>query len=160
MLQKMNFKPLAIRSLVLTALCAMLFSFSANPGGDSFSIYLDNTLMLEQHVTRDAVAKTLPLSESSGGEVLKVYYSHCGKSGKGRDITIRDAQNKALKTWQFTDAAEGISSSMNCRVKDIIALQKANKSTILNLVYSSKELPDGKLLATIVTGNNDKASLQ
>jgi hypothetical protein len=160
MLQKINRKPLAIRSLVLTALCALMFSFSVNPGGDSFSIYLDNTLMLEQHVSRNAVTKALPLNENSGGELLKVYYSHCGKIGNGREITIRDARNKALKTWNFPDVAEGTASGMNCRVKDIVALQKTNKSTVLNLVYSSRELPDGKLLATIVTGNNDKASLK
>lgn len=151
---------MAIRSLVLAGLCAMLFSFSVNPGGDSFSIYLDNTLMLEQYVSRNAVTKTLPLNENSGGDLLKVYYSHCGKIGKGRELTIRDAQNKTLKTWNFPDVAEGVSSGMNCRVKDIVALQKAGKSTVLNLVYSSKELPDGRLLATIVTGNNDKASLR
>jgi hypothetical protein len=160
MLQKINCKPLAIRSLVLTALCATLFSFSVNPGTDSFSIYLDNTLMLEQYVTRNAVTKTLPLNENSGGEMLKVYYSHCGKIGNGREITIRDAQNKALKTWSFPDVAENVSSAMNCRVKDIIALQKNSKGAVLNLVYASRELPDGRLLATIVTGNNDKASLK
>jgi hypothetical protein len=160
MLQKTHCKPLAVRSLVLTALCAMLFSFSVNPGADSFTIYLDNTLMLEQYVTRNAVTKTLPLNESSGGETLKIYYSHCGKTGKDREISIRDGQNKALKTWHFPDAAEGASAGMNCRLKEVLALQKTGKNMILSLVYSSKELPDGRLLANIATGNNDKASLK
>lgn len=145
---------------MLTALCATLFAFSVNPGGDSFSVYLDNTLLLDQHVSRDAVTKTIALNENSAGEMLKVYYSHCGKVGTSRDITIRDEQNKTLKTWNFPDAGAGVSSSMNCRVKDILALRKTGKNAVLNLVYTSRELPDGRLLARIATGNNDKVSLK
>lgn len=151
---------MAIRSLVLTALCATLFAFSVNPGTDSFSVYLDNTLLLEQYVSRNAVTKTIPLNENSGGEMLKVYYSHCGKVGTSRGISIRDEQNKTLKTWSFPDSEVGASSGMNCRVKEILALQKTSKNAVLNLVYASKELPDGRLLARIATGNNDKASLK
>ena len=152
---------MAIRSLVLTALCATLFAFSMNPGGDSFSVYLDNTLLLDQHVSREGVVtKTIPLSENSGGEMLKVYYSHCGKVGTSRGISIRDEQNKTLKTWSFPDSEAGASSGMNCRVKDILALQKTGKNAVLNLVYASRELPDGRLLAKIAMGNNDKASLK
>jgi hypothetical protein len=160
MLQKINTRLLAIRSLVLTALCATLFAFSVSPGGDSFSVYIDNTLLLDQHVSRNEATKTIPLNENSGGEMLKVYYSHCGKVGTGRDITIRDGQNKPLKTWNFPDSETGASSAMSCRVKDILTLQKTAKTTVLSLVYASKELPEGKVLARIATGNNDKASLK
>jgi hypothetical protein len=159
MIQKSS-RSLAIRSLMLVALCATLFSFSEKMGGDSFTIYLDNNLMIQQHVTREAGVKSLPLSENSDHEFLKVQYSHCGKTGNGRNLTFKDTQNKVLKTIHFPDPAEGAAApAMACKVKDVLALQKSNGARILNVFYSSKELPEGRLLAAIVVAN-DKASLK
>lgn len=154
-----NSKLFAIRSVTLAALCLMLLSFSNKIGGESFTIYLNDELVIEQFVTRDANVKALALSESSADDVLKINYNHCGKIGKGRSITIKDAQNVKLKTWQFPDVSEG-KALMTCQVKEILLLQKNNKSSGLSLYYTSKELPEGKLLATIAISNSTKASIR
>ena len=147
--------PLAIRSLALVAMCATLFSFSAKIGGDSFTIYLNDTLMLQQHVTSDAGVKNFTLNVSNGEDVLKIHYSHCGKVGSGRSISIQNDDNKVLKTWNFSSNA---SAAMTFKVRDFPTVSNAGNQKFL-LVYSSKELPEGKLLATVLVSNGNKASL-
>ena len=100
----------------------------------------------------DKSVKNLQLQPGSTGDKVEVVYSHCGQIGKNRSITIKDDNNKALKTWEFTDAA-GSAKAMTCSLSDLVMLQKENKLSKLNLYYSSKELPRGKLLATISAGN-------
>src|SRR5262245_14355036 len=91
-----------IRSLVLVAFGATMFSFSANPGGDSFTISLNNKTLIEQFVHRDKSVKNLSLNEASGDDVLKIHYSHCGKTGTTRAISL-EAGHKVLKSWSFID---------------------------------------------------------
>jgi hypothetical protein len=154
-----NRRPLAIRSLVLVALCAILFSFTEKLGGDSYTIYLNDRLLLKEYVHDIKNVKSISLSESSANDVLKINYSHCGKIGVARNISIKDAQNKILKTWTFQDVEGNALPTMSFKVKEIVALQK-NKGTKLNLVYSSKELPGGRLLAAIEIPDDTKASLK
>ena len=146
---------LVIRSLMLIALCATLFSFSRGIGGESFHVYLNDKLLLSQHVTRDMQVKSLDISSSAANDVLKIHYNHCGQIGKARSITIKDASNNVLKNWQFADGDRFVS----CKAQEILTLQKRNVSR-LNLYYSSREIPDGKLLATIIVANDSKASLK
>jgi hypothetical protein len=79
-----------------------------------------------------------------GQKVLSINYSHCGVVGTSRNISIKDAQNKLIKEWHFVDSK----SPMTCTVKDIAALQKSNAA--LSLYYTSREIPKGKLLVTLV----------
>jgi hypothetical protein len=151
--QKRSF---AVKLLILLALCTSLYSFSIYPGGESFSIYVNNSLVVQQHVTREATVKSFTLLEGSANDVLRVHYNHCGKIGKSKTLSIKDAQNKTLKTWQFADDEEQF---MTCKVNEVIALQKRNSGARLNLYYASKEIPDGKLLAAIVSGD-EKARLE
>jgi hypothetical protein len=132
--------------LFFIASCVLLSSFSDKKGGDKFEIYVNGHLVLEQFVAAGKTTQTLVLGKNLSNEKIDVYYSHCGQTGTGRSITIRNAQNQVLKQWQFADA--GTRSPMSCQVKDILALQK-NKDEKLNLYYSSKELPGGRLLAVI-----------
>lgn len=154
-----NRRPLAIRSLVLIALSAFLFSFSEKIGGDSYTIYLNDKLLLQEYVHGAKGVKSISLAESSSNDVLNVNYSHCGKIGVARNIVIKDAQQKVLKTWNFADVSGNALPTMGFRVKEILVLQK-NKGSKLNLVYSSKELPNGKLLAVIEIPDDTKASLK
>jgi hypothetical protein len=55
-------KTLAIRSLVLVLLCTTLFAFSERIGVDSFTIYLNDELMLQEYVTPGAKVKDLLLT--------------------------------------------------------------------------------------------------
>jgi hypothetical protein len=143
-------KALAVRSMLFALICLTLFSFSKKVGGEHFEISLGDKVLIEQPVTRDATIKSIQLNESVSSETLNVTYSHCGVVGNNRALSITDEQNKVLKTWNYPDAGKGTYPSMSCRVKDILALKK-NSNSRLNLVYSAKQLPDGKILAAIVT---------
>lgn len=146
-------------SLMLIALSAVLFSFSPRPGGDSFSISVNKKLLFQQFVHADKSIKAVSLTEAMGNDVLSVRYSHCGVNGKDRSITIKDASDKVLKQWHFADIAEKSQGDMNCKVKEILAIGKTNKGK-LSLVYSSRELPEGRTLAAIETPDEVKASLK
>lgn len=147
---------IAVKTLALLAVCAALFSFSIYRGGDSFSIFLNNKLVFEQHVAMKEGVKSFELSKANYNDQLSIYYSHCGKPGKGRSIAIRDENNRTLKEWHFGDATN-TKSSMSCKVGEILDLQK-NKEGKLQLYYSSKELPKGHLLAAIVVGDKGKTA--
>lgn len=151
-----NSSRIAAKTLALLAVCATLFSFTSYRGGDSFSIFLNNKLVFEQHVTMKEGLKSFELGKANYNDQLSVYYSHCGKPGKGRSIAIKDENNKTLKEWHFGDGSN-TKSSMNCKVGDILDLQK-NKEGKLQLFYSSKELPNGQVLAAIVVGDKGKTA--
>lgn len=155
-LQMKLFKKTALTSLLLAGLCMIFFSFSAKKGGDSFQIYVDGKLIVEQFVHINKGVQSLQLGQLSSKEKIEVYYNHCGKIGKARTISIKSADNKTLKEWKFADTEK--KSFMTCKIQDILALQK-NKSSKLNLFYSSKELPEGRLLAVINRGETKTASV-
>ncbi|MGZ8537249.1 MAG: hypothetical protein ACXWV9_03250 [Flavisolibacter sp.] len=150
------FKKPALISVIITGLCIFLFSFSGKRGGDSFQIYVDGKLVVEQYVSIAKGVQSLQLGQLSSKEKIEVYYSHCGKIGKSRVISIKSADNKTLKVLKFADTEK--KSFMTCQIKEILALQK-NKSAKLNLYYSSKELPEGRLLAVINSAETKTASV-
>jgi len=149
-MQTKNKKP-AVVAAVMLAFCSTLFSFSMPTGGDSFTIYLNNKMVLQQYIYKDKEVKTLSLQQSNYNDELHISYRHCGTVGKDRTIIIKDGQDRMLKQWHFTDT----NSDMSCKVKDILDLKKGNTS--LKLYYSSKELPTGYLLASVVVADNGKA---
>jgi hypothetical protein len=130
----------------LAALLIGLFSFTGNFGGDVFKIYIGGKMVLEQYVAAKENTKSVYLSKSNLNETLDIYYSHCGHVGTNRHIAVKDRQGRVVKTWNFPDAA-GANVAMSCRVRDIVGQQNSNT---IALYYSSKELPEGKLLATVL----------
>ncbi|HET9824449.1 MAG TPA: hypothetical protein VFP87_03900, partial [Chitinophagaceae bacterium] len=78
---------------------------------------------------------------------MDVYYRHCGQTGTERYITIKDENDHPLKVWKFADV-KGSSAAMSIKLKDILTLKK-NKNSKLDLFYSSRELPNGRLLALL-----------
>jgi hypothetical protein len=143
-----NSKSIAVKSLVLIIISTTIFSFSGKFGGDVFEIYLNNKLISQQFVTRHEAVKTLQLDQTiSEGRVI-VNYSHCGQVGTDRYILIKDEKDRVVKKWHFADAV-GDDKNMSCRVKEILDLQK-DSGDKLALYYVSKELPGGRLLASIV----------
>ena len=147
---------LVIGSLMLIPLSAILFAFSPAPGGDSFTIYLNDKLLVQQYVHADKSVKTISLYSVNANDELKVNYSHCGKIGTSRRIVFKD-QTKPLKEVRFSNVTGDALPTMSCKVKDIIALQKTGK---INLVYISDELPEGKTLATLSINGDERASLK
>lgn len=150
-------KTKALKRLAGLVLCVVLFSFSTHyAGGEGFQIYLNNKLVLEQYGDNLNTVKTLNLEKASDEDVLSVRYHHCGRVGKNRTITIKDAQDKVLKEWKFDDVPS-VASRVSCKVKDILGLRKGKDNT-LKLYYSSSELPKGRLLASI-SGQKNVAKL-
>jgi hypothetical protein len=143
-------------SIMLSFLTAsfLLFSFSNGKGGDSFQIYLNGKVLIDQAVYMDKSVKSLQINSTSSNDKLDIYYSHCGRTGTDRSITVKDEKNNAVKTWKFADTKER--SAMTMMMKDIHAALK-NKESKFSLVYSSKELPSGKSLAVLNLSNRSFA---
>jgi hypothetical protein len=144
---------LAIRSLVVLVLSAALFSFAEKPGGDSFSIYLNNKLLLEQHLWNERGVKEVSLASSEVSDVLKIQYSHCGKTGTARSIAVLNVENKTMKTWRFADNEPG----MELKAGEVLKMLKGSG---LHLVYTSTEIPEGKTLVNIAADDSSRASLR
>lgn len=144
-----------IKTMTLVAVAATLLSFT-NFGGEGFEIFLNSKVMIQQFGKTIDAANSLRLNQRSSHDQLTVKYHHCGHVGKNRIITIKDGQNKVLKEWRFADAAAPV-AAMNCKVKDILDLNKGNESTY-KLYYASSELPKGRLLTNIIVENPFVAS--
>ena len=150
-------KAKAFKRLAGVALCATLFSFSTGAGGEGFEIYLNNKVVLQQYGNEMNTVKTLNLEQAADNDQLSIMYYHCGRVGKSRTLTIKDAQDKVLKQWNFTDVSDP-AARMICNVKDIVGLRNSSNK-ILKLYYSSSELPNGRLLTSIVAGPKNMAKL-
>jgi hypothetical protein len=140
-----------------TIVCLITFSFAALAGGDTYQIYLNNKLVFKQKSYNPSVVdlNNLQLTKTNYNDDLVVYYSHCGVTGTGRSIEIKDENNNVLKQWKFKDA-QGSNASMVIPVKDILELQQQNPKATLNLYYfSEKYLPKGRMLASIKMENKN-----
>ena len=125
--------------------CLAVSSFSSNKGGDMFAIYLNGKQVLQQFVHADQSVKTLSLVSGNEKDKIEVLYSHCGRSGKARTITIRNEKNELVRKFSFGDGNDHL-APMGFYRKEI----NSTKNAKMNLYYSSTELPEGKLLARIV----------
>lgn len=143
------------KAAILLMMAFTLFSFSTLPGGEGFEVYLNNKIIMQRFGNQLNSPQTIQLSDASANDEITIKYHHCGRVGKNRVLTIKDSQDKVLKEIRFADVNVPV-SGMSCKVKDIISLKKGNNN-ILKLYYSSTELPNGRLLASIVTGSNRTA---
>jgi hypothetical protein len=139
----------SIGLIPVLAICSLLFSFADPKGGEGFEIYLDKKLVLQQFGSQLNSVKSIQLDPASANSQLVVKYYHCGQTGKNRAITIRDAQNRILKEWHFPDGYKG-NVDMTCSVKEILQL-KPSAVLRIDLYYSSKEIPAGRLLTSITS---------
>jgi hypothetical protein len=146
-------KKTGLGSLLLVS-CLTLFSFTGQRGGDYFEIYLNQKLILQQALHLDKSVRTISLTAANYNDELSIKFSHCGAVGKGRSITLKDEQDHILKQWKFADAT-GSQVTMTCKVKDILDVQKSSQQVAIKLYYSSNELPNGRVLASIAKGNTD-----
>lgn len=145
-----------LRLLMWIAVSAILFSFSGDMGTDSYKVYLNDKLVLQQYVMRQAAAiPTLPLEGAEATDELRIYYNHCGKIGTSRKISIQSDADKKLKDWSFADVS-GTDTGMDFKVKDILSLGKANDK--VKIIYTSTEIPDGITLASVAVKDRKTAS--
>lgn len=121
------------------AVCATLLSF-VKIGGQGFTVRLNNQVVLEHYYTRNAVTPELSLAGAAAQDQLSIDYNECGQVGKGRSIRVTSS-GETLKQWTFDDGDR----EMVIAVKDL----KAIKSSTVQLVYASKLVSNGRVLATV-----------
>lgn len=126
-------------------LIIILSSFSVIPGGDSFKIYVNNKLVIQEHLYgRKETARLVVNPESD--EQVSVEFNNCGKLNTERKLIIKDGENKIVKKWEFTDSPD-LKSPMSFKVSEITAISE--KMQNMNLYYASNEVANGQLLASI-----------
>lgn len=124
-----------------------LLSFTTKPGGEGFEIFLNNKLLLQRFGNQMSQPRTIQLTQGSPDDELVIKYHHCGQVGKNRVLTIKDGKDKVLKEFRYANSNN--TGGMLCKAKDIISLKKGNNSE-LKLYYTSSQVPDSRLLASIV----------
>ena len=151
-------KPFVIRSLLIVALCATLLSFSEKTGSDSFTIYLNEKLMLQEYATPEAKVKKLFLANAGANDVLRIHYNHCGKTGTKRSVALHDGEKEVIKTWHFADDSAPV---MQVKLKEVLTALRTNaEERDITLVYSSVEIPKGKALVALVATGQKSASVK
>lgn len=133
-------------ALALLAGILALSAFTKKPGGDSYTIYLNDKMLVEHLVHMKKSLPHLQLGQGSESDRVVVYYSHCGRQGTSRVITIRNGDDQVLKTLRFPDGNK-LMSGMKFSPRDLNSLQKNNTEN-LYLFYASKEMPEGRKLAS------------
>jgi len=146
-------KAMISKAMMLIATAAALLSFSPNFGGEGFEILLNGKVLLQQFGKDVNTVKNLQLSQVSASDKLTIRYYHCGHVGKNRIVTVKDGNDKILKQWRYNDS-QSAASEMLCSVQDIITLKKAG-NLVFKIYYSSSELPNGRMLASVTIGNGD-----
>ena len=144
-------------SLAGIAICAILFAFTRPMGAHSVQVYLDQKLVVDQHLDFKDNAPKVKLAANEKYNQLIVKYDECGRTVTGRKITVKDENNKMLKAWYFKGSANGFGQPMEFQFKDIMALNKNGNST-LKLYYSSNDFPEGQQVASLVIDGNATAS--
>lgn len=141
------------RQLILIALPLVAFAYTSFAGGEHYEIYLNKKLVTKQFVANAAAVLDLQLDKSNYNDEITVYYSHCGTVGKGRSIMLKDDKGNLVKEWKFSD--DKGSGAMTISAKEILDLKKTNGK--LNLYYTAKELPKGRMLASVNFNNKNTA---
>lgn len=142
-------------ALFLLACATMLASFATLPGGDSFEVYLDNELIMKEHVYAQRHIKPLVLDKNSDAS-LAIHFNHCGVTGTSRSLTLRDEKQKVLKEWTFKDVNPSIKDPMPVTVSDLAAVTSSQKN--VSLYYTSKELDNAVMLAPVSWVDKSTAS--
>jgi len=138
--------------LPVAALLFILSSFSSKPGGEGFEVFQNNKLVLQQFGNNMKNIKSLQLNAAGVKDQITIKYYHCGRIGKNRHLIIRSTDNKELKNWQFANSGEK-DPGMSFRVGDVLTLQPKGKKSALNVYYSSTEIPQERLLISLVVNS-------
>jgi hypothetical protein len=136
-----------LKSAMALLLCSALFSF-ARVGGDSYTIHLNGKQIIQHYVYSKNELPKLTLTAAGSRDQLMVFYSECGNIGKSRRLSITDEHGAVLKEWRFADVTDE-HVPMACVVNDILNVKKPGIST-MKLVYTSREVSKGQVLATVL----------
>ena len=134
-------------AMAVVFLAASIFTVFAG-GVDSYEIYLNDKLLTRQFVTQPLSLKSLSLDKANQNDELVIYYSHCGRTGSERKITLKNAGGQIVKEWKFANAS-GAKTGMTIPVREVLQLQKKYAGNELSIYYSSDLMPQGRMLAGI-----------
>lgn len=130
---------------ILPLACVFLSAFTTLPGGNSFEAYLDQELILNEHLWGSRKMSTITLDKNSTS-TLSIHFNQCGVTGTHRSLSIRDEQNKVLKQWRFQDVDPSVKDPMPVPVQEIAKVVLGKKT---GLYYESKEESTAIKLASI-----------
>ena len=150
-MKQIKFNRAVIMMFTLMTLCFTAFSFPTKFGLDSYSIYLNDKLILKQTVNQPLSLRVLQLSTAKETDILRINYTHCTiKNGAGtsRSVALQDEKGNILKKWVFADAT-GSDLNMAIAVKELLKLEKNHPGQELSLHYTARELPKGEMLSMI-----------
>ena len=150
-MKPMKFNQAFLLMFTLITLCFTAFSFTTKFGLDSYSIYLNDKLILKQFVNQPLSLRVLQLSTAKETDQLRIHYNHCTiKNGAGtsRSVTLQDEKGNVLKKWVFANAT-GSDLNMSIAVRELVAIAKTHTSQELSLHYKARELPEGEMLSML-----------
>jgi hypothetical protein len=139
--------------ILLTLLCAVLFSFAPLPGAHNYKVFLDGKLIHEQYTDLKKEAPSVFINPQGDNKELSIRYSECGRTVNGRMLSVTDNSGKLLKEWKFDGESKGFENPMTIKVKDVIALKQKGSNT-LKLYYASREFPEGYQVASLKIGKD------
>ena len=140
-----------VTAILLVIISSTIFSLSAKAGVDSYSIYLNNKLLLTQSISKPLTLQSLQLEKANPNDELIIYYTQCNapdKIGSGRKLIVKDAEGKTLKEWKFKDV-KGSDKGMVIPVKELLALQKGKEASSLAIFYNSTNAYNEQKLASL-----------
>lgn len=135
---------------LLSFLALSFVVIASSYGVDSYSIYLNDKLLLQQALDKPLSLKNLDLKDAKASDHLIVRYRECHapESGpKGRKISIRDEQGKTVKVWKFDDDGQN-NGAMKIPVREILEVQKTAGEALV-MTYSSDGMGKGQELASL-----------
>lgn len=151
MMKQNKFNRAFIAVFTLITLGFTAFGFTTKFGLDSYTIYLNDKLILKQTVNQPLSLRVLPLGTAKETDQLRISYNHCtikNGVGTGRSVSLQDEKGNILKKWVFADAT-GSDLNMAIAVKELLALAKTHSSQELSLHYAARELPKGEMLSML-----------
>ena len=149
-------KKLMTRIALLLISSFTLFSFAHAPGGEGFEVYQNGKLVLQRFGNDLNKPHTLRFAAGNSNDEISFRYYHCGQPGKERVLIVKDNGNKTLRELSFGNEEKN-KAGMQCRVSDLISLRK-NETDVLKLYYRSSEIPNGRLLLSIVSEKQSVAA--
>jgi hypothetical protein len=147
---------LRLGSIMILLVTIAFLSFRERPGGESFTAYVNDKMVLQHYFGYDKNIKTLNLSNTSPNDQLRMHYNHCGKIGTDRKISLVNKNEKVIKSWTFANTQEDTSPYMTVKMKNLTAA--IGQSEPVKLYYFSSEISEGRLLATVLIDDGAKAS--
>ena len=139
-MRPINFRSTATSFFVVLT-SVVLCSFTVVPGGASYEVYLNNQLVMKEHLYGRKEVPTLPLNiTSTSQDELALTFNNCGKIDTSRKISLKDEKDATIKEWTFADSPD-LKNQMRIKVNEITAFR--NKHSSAKLVYSSRELREG-----------------